>query len=64
MLAAVRERKSGMTNISTLWDKAWGPRGAQSLIYLAVFSRSKYIFRDTPTVLLGRTDAMISLWVD
>lgn len=52
MLAAVKERKSGMMNMSTLCDRAWGARGEQDLMYSAVFSRSKYILRDTPTVLL------------
>ncbi len=49
--AAVSEMKSGMMKISTLLDNAWGARGAQARMYEAVFSRSKYIFRETPTVL-------------
>ena len=60
MLAAVREMKSGMMKISTLRDSAWGPRGAQALMYSAVFSRPKYILRDTPTVFLRDVGDMMS----
>src|ERR1700721_1285528 len=61
VLAAVRERKSGIMKMSTLCDNAWGARGAQSLIYCAVVSKLKYILRETPTVLLGAWPPMTSI---
>ena len=48
-----REVKSGITKMSTEWERAAGPRGVMEWMYWVVRSREKYILRETPTVRLG-----------